>query len=62
MHLIFYINCLANCQDVREQNRKAFQLKDLQEIDIAEYLSSMMSQSANNHHGVEEEDGEDDDQ
>lgn len=62
MHLIFYINCLANCQDVREQNRKAFQLKDLQEIDIAEYLSSMMSHTSNNGHGVEEEEGEDDDQ
>jgi hypothetical protein len=43
MHLIYYFNCLAQCQDVREQNRKAFQLKDLQEIDIAEYLQSMMN-------------------
>ncbi len=43
MHLIFYFNCLAQCDDVREQNRKAFQLKDLQEIDIAEYLHSMMN-------------------
>ena len=24
MHLIFYFNCLAQCEDVREQNRKAF--------------------------------------
>ena len=43
MHLIFYFNCLAQCEDVREQNRKAFQLRDLQEIDIAEYLHSMMN-------------------
>jgi CTD small phosphatase-like protein 2 len=43
MHLIFYFTCLAQCEDVREQNRKAFQLKDLQEIDIAEYLHSMMN-------------------
>ena len=43
MHLIFYFNCLAQCEDVREQNRKAFQLQDLQEIDIAEYLHTMMN-------------------
>jgi NLI interacting factor-like phosphatase len=47
MHLIFYFNCLAQCEDVREQNRKAFQLKDLQEIDIAEYLHSMMNNNNN---------------
>jgi len=44
MHLIYYIDCLAKCADVREQNRKAFQLRDLQEIDIAEYLQSMISE------------------
>lgn len=43
MHLIFYFNCLASCDDMREQNRKAFQLKDLQEIDIGEYLQNMMN-------------------
>jgi hypothetical protein len=41
MHLIYYFNCLSQCADVREQNKKAFQLRDLQEIDIAEYLQSM---------------------
>ena len=24
MHLILYFNCLAQCEDVRDQNRKAF--------------------------------------
>ncbi len=41
MHLIYYINCLAKSADVRIQNRKAFQLRDLQNIDINEYLHSL---------------------
>ena len=49
MHLIFYIECLAKCADVREQNRKAFQLKDLQEVDLQEYMNSIVSQGAEGH-------------
>lgn len=30
MHLVYYINCIYNSPDVRVQNRKAFQLADLQ--------------------------------
>lgn len=26
LHLIFYLECLSTCQDVREQNREAFEL------------------------------------
>ena len=33
LHLIFYLNCLATCEDVREQNREAFELYKLQEQD-----------------------------
>lgn len=29
MHLIYYFNCIHESPDVRIQNRKAFQLKDL---------------------------------
>jgi CTD small phosphatase-like protein 2 len=29
MHLIYYFNCLASSKDMREENRKAFQLRDL---------------------------------
>ena len=27
LHLIYYLNCLANSKDVREQNRNAFELE-----------------------------------
>ena len=26
LHLVYYLNCLAGVQDVREQNRQAFEL------------------------------------
>lgn len=29
LHLIFYLNCLATCEDVRQQNRDAFELYKL---------------------------------
>ena len=29
LHLVFYLNCLATCQDVRVQNREAFELYKL---------------------------------
>jgi hypothetical protein len=29
LHLIYYLTCLANCEDVREQNRAAFELYKL---------------------------------
>lgn len=29
LHLMFYMKSLANCEDVREQNRKAFELYKL---------------------------------
>lgn len=33
LHLIFYLNCLAQCEDVRLQNREAFELYKLQDQD-----------------------------
>ena len=29
LHLVFYLNCLATCEDVRIQNREAFELYSL---------------------------------
>lgn len=29
LHLVYYLNCLANVEDVREQNRQAFELYKL---------------------------------
>jgi CTD small phosphatase-like protein 2 len=44
MHLVYYFNCICQSEDIRVQNRKAFQLKDLQELDIAQQLRMMQDQ------------------
>ena len=51
MHLIYYFKCIAESEDVRIQNNKAFQLKDLQQLDIVKQLKAMQesSQNANNY-------------
>ena len=36
LHLIFYLNCLATCEDVRVQNREAFELYKLNEDSAAQ--------------------------
>jgi len=41
MHLCFYLDCLQDSPDMREQNRKAFQLKELAKVDVNEYLQSI---------------------
>jgi CTD small phosphatase-like protein 2 len=33
LHLIFYLDCLSTCDDVREQNREAFELYKLADQD-----------------------------
>jgi CTD small phosphatase-like protein 2 len=38
LHLINYINTLAYFNDMREQNAKAFQLRELENADISDYL------------------------
>jgi CTD small phosphatase-like protein 2 len=38
LHLVNYINCLAYFDDIREQNARAFQLKELENADLSEYL------------------------
>ena len=32
LHLSYYLKCLAQCDDVREQNRQAFQLRELDSL------------------------------
>jgi CTD small phosphatase-like protein 2 len=39
LHLIQYLNWVIDSEDVREQNRKAFQLGELSEQEITEYLN-----------------------
>lgn len=43
LHLIFYLNCLATCEDVRQQNRDAFELHKLHQnaIQPAAHNNSM---------------------
>ena len=55
MHLIQYLSGLVDLEDVREQNKKAFQLSDLGEDEIREYLQVYTSPDDE----VEEEDEED---
>ena len=38
LHLSYYLKCLANCEDVREQNRQAFQLRELDSLQIQDLL------------------------
>ena len=38
LHLMNYLNTLAFFDDLREQNAKAFQLKELENADISDYL------------------------
>ena len=45
LHLIFYLNCLSTAEDVRVQNREAFELETLAANNLKE----------SNHQQVEEE-------
>ena len=40
LHLIYYLNCLAKVDDVRIQNREAFELTKLAERDLDEIILS----------------------
>jgi len=43
LHLTQYLECLVvNGGDVREHNKKAFQLRELQELDVQQFLSNML--------------------
>eukprot|EP00347_Sterkiella_histriomuscorum_P012975 403366496 len=44
LHLIYYLKCLSQFEDIREQNRKAFQLQELEKSNINEFLESFCSQ------------------
>ena len=39
MHLVYYLNCLAQVDDVREQNREAFELYKLSESSPADVMN-----------------------
>jgi CTD small phosphatase-like protein 2 len=46
LHLTQYLECLSKSGgDVRNHNRKAFQLKELQELDVQQFLSHMITES-----------------
>jgi len=36
LHLIFYLDCLSTCEDVRAQNREAFELHKLSDQQAVE--------------------------
>lgn len=57
LHLINYINTLAFFNDLREQNAKAFQLRELENADITDYLDYFFGQQANNENGVDVNEG-----
>ena len=40
LHLVYYLKCLSQFEDIREQNRKAFQLKELEGSNLNEFLDS----------------------
>lgn len=40
LHLMYYLKCLSQFEDIREQNRKAFQLKELERSNLNEFLDS----------------------
>lgn len=41
VHLVYYLKCLSQFEDVRVQNRKAFQLKELEETNLNEFLENL---------------------
>ena len=41
LHLIFYIQCIAEAADMREHNRRSFQLKDLQSMPLEQQMQVM---------------------
>ncbi|CDW87693.1 nli interacting factor-like phosphatase family protein [Stylonychia lemnae] len=45
LHLIYYLKCISQFDDIREQNKKAFQLRDLENSNINEFLESFCSNS-----------------
>lgn len=40
LHLMYYLKCLSQFDDIRDQNRKAFQLKELESSNLNEFLES----------------------
>ena len=44
LHLIFYLDCLSNCEDVRLQNREAFELHKLSEQQAREEQQQQYSE------------------
>ena len=55
LHLIQYLKWVIDSEDVREQNRKAFQLGELSEQEITEYLNLYASPEGNESEGDEDD-------
>jgi len=46
VHLVYYFNCIVESEDVRVQNRRAFQLEELMTMDIAQQLKIIQNGSS----------------
>lgn len=44
LHLIFYLECLSSCEDVRVQNREAFELHKLSDQQARDQTDQMESE------------------
>jgi CTD small phosphatase-like protein 2 len=40
LHLVYYLKCLTQCEDVRNQNKEAFELLKLQSLSPMEIISN----------------------
>lgn len=49
LHLVYYLKCLAQFDDIRDQNRKAFQLKELESSNINEFLEGFSGPEESQH-------------
>jgi len=58
LHLMQYLKWVIDSEDVREQNRKAFQLGELSEQEITEYLNLYSADGEGEGEGESEEDEE----
>jgi len=59
LHLINYINCLAYFEDLREQNARAFQLRELENTNVKDYLAYFFGENMDNSEAIYEEENED---
>jgi len=48
LHLKFYLDCLRDCDDVRDKNRDAFQLAQLAEAQMQKLMNGLEKSSPTN--------------